>query len=97
MPVTQVGRLIGGLTGVPESPAGQAEGSFKSMLNAAITQVESLERASDSAVEQLVKGRAEDLHQVMIVSEKATLGLQLAIAVRNKVLEAYQEIMRMQV
>lgn len=70
---------------------------FQSMLQSALDQVQTFEARADEAARQLVVGKAEDIHQVVIASEKATLGLQLAIAVRNKVLEAYLEIMRMQV
>lgn len=47
--------------------------------------------------EQLVTGQVQDVAQVMLAAQKAELSLQLAIQVRNKLLEAYQEIMRMQV
>ena len=46
--------------------------------------------------EALASGQAPDLHSVTIAAEKATLSFQLAVQVRNKALEAYQEIMRMQ-
>jgi flagellar hook-basal body complex protein FliE len=70
---------------------------FSGALAKALDQVQGLETQADTAAQELVKGTASDIHQVVIASEKATLGLQLAIAVRNKVLEAYSEIMRMQV
>ena len=45
---------------------------------------------------KLITGEVEDLHQVMIAAQKASITLDLTIQVRNKVVEAYQEIMRMQ-
>lgn len=47
--------------------------------------------------EKLARGENVDLHQVMIASQKANITLQATIEIRNKVIEAYQEIMRMQV
>jgi flagellar hook-basal body complex protein FliE len=52
---------------------------------------------ADAGMQQLATGQAENLHQVMIALEEARLGLQLVVQVRNRLLEAYQEILRMQV
>lgn len=46
---------------------------------------------------QLVSGKAESLHQVVMQTEESSLALNLAVSVRNKAVEAYQEVMRMQV
>jgi len=70
---------------------------FGDALKTAIEQVGALEVEADSAVPALLAQEATDIHTAVIASEKATLGLQLAISVRNKILEAYLEIMRMQV
>ncbi|MGB3261796.1 flagellar hook-basal body complex protein FliE, partial [Paenisporosarcina sp.] len=50
----------------------------------------------DKLTNQLVTGEVKDIHEVMIASQKASLSLQLTVQVRNKVVEAYQEVMRMQ-
>jgi flagellar hook-basal body complex protein FliE len=71
--------------------------SFSDALTAAIEKVNSQQIQSEKATEALASGKAPDLHTVMITAEKATLSFQLAVQVRNKVMEAYQEIMRMQV
>ena len=97
MAVTSVGRLVQSLPNVQQKTLSEATESFKSILNSALNQVETLQRESDIASQRLASGQAEDIHQVVIAGEKATLSLQLAIAVRNKMLEAYQEVMRMQV
>ena len=55
----------------------------------------SLQVTSDQLTEKLVRGENVDLHQVMIASQKASITLQTTLEVRNKVIEAYQEIMRM--
>ena len=56
----------------------------------------SLDRA-DHALQQLALGETSNIHHVMIALEEARLSFELALQVRNKVLEAYQEVMRMQV
>lgn len=71
--------------------------SFASMLSEAIDQVHTYQSESQQLTSQLVTGQVEDVHQVMIAAQKASLSLQLTVQVRNKIVESYQEIMRMQV
>ena len=52
---------------------------------------------SEQATERLITGEAENLHQVMIALEKAKLSFDLMVQIRNKALESYQEILRMQI
>lgn len=52
---------------------------------------------SDNQLRRLALGEAENLHQVMMSLEKAKLSFELALQVRNRLLEAYQDIMRMQI
>jgi flagellar hook-basal body complex protein FliE len=81
----------------PEAGAGKTVEQFKEMLYDAIDNVSDLQRNADELMTKLATGEAEDLHQVMIAVEKVNLALQLTLQIRNKMLEAYQEIMRMQV
>ncbi|KIL39249.1 flagellar hook-basal body protein FliE [Gordoniibacillus kamchatkensis] len=71
--------------------------SFGAFLNGAIDDLNRQQSTVDQLNQQFVKGELSDVHQLTIASEKASLGLQVAVQVRNKVIEAYQEIMRMQV
>lgn len=71
--------------------------SFGEFLNSAIEQVNGLQQESDKLNEALAMGLTDNLHQVMIASEKASLAMQFTMQVRNKVMDAYQEIMRMQI
>jgi len=71
--------------------------SFSKMLSQAINDVNALQSQSDQQTERLVKGENVDLHNVMISAQKASISLQATIEIRNKVVEAYQEMMRMQV
>lgn len=70
---------------------------FGDLLQKAIDEVNTLQQQSDDLKTQLVTGQLDDIHQVMIAAEKADLAFQLTVQIRNKVLDAYQEIMRMQV
>lgn len=70
--------------------------SFGDYLNNAINQVNDSQKAAELAHEKLATGEIDDVHSVMIAAEKANLALELTVQVRNKVLDAYQEIMRMQ-
>jgi flagellar hook-basal body complex protein FliE len=77
-------------------PAPQGQGpSFSEVLKGAIEAVERDQTAAHQAAVKLATGEINDIAEVMIASERANLSLGLAIQVRNKVLEAYQEIMRM--
>lgn len=88
--------LLGAQPGAkPAQELTQGEMSFGQFLQQALGQAEAAQREASRQGQLLASGQVQDLAQVMIASEKASLSLQLTIAVRNKVLEAYQEIMRM--
>jgi len=75
----------------------QAQNQFKNALADAINNVNELQIQSSKATEKLAKGEIDNLHEVMILGQKASITLQATVEVRNKVIEAYQEVMRMQV
>ena len=70
--------------------------NFANMLKDAVYKVNEAQVQSQQATMKLATGEIEDISQVTIAAEKAAINLQLAIQVRNKVLETYQEVMRMQ-
>lgn len=70
--------------------------SFMDVLMGAIGDVNTLQKNAESSAEKLALGDESYLHNTMIAYEKANLALQLTIEVRNKIVEAYQEIMRIQ-
>jgi flagellar hook-basal body complex protein FliE len=70
--------------------------SFGAALDNALQSVSNQEKQVRVLNDQFVTGQISDVHTLMIASEKAQLGLQLTVQVRNKVIEAYQEIMRTQ-
>lgn len=71
--------------------------SFSDVLRQAISDLQQLQRTSTYNNYLLATGQVENLHKVMIDAEKADIALQFTLQVRNKLLEAYQEIMRMQI
>lgn len=70
---------------------------FSEWLKQSLARVSAAEHEAQAAGLALAAGEDVELHQVMLATEKANLMLQLTLQVRNKVLEAYQEIMRLQV
>jgi flagellar hook-basal body complex protein FliE len=71
--------------------------NFQDLLNHALSEVNDLQLNADTQILSFASGHPNiDIHEVMIGLEQAHLALQLTIEVRNKVVEAYQEIMRMQ-
>nr|WP_246056082.1 flagellar hook-basal body complex protein FliE [Alteribacter natronophilus] len=77
--------------------AGDKGESFSSWLNGAIGDVNQKQIDSQDMTAKLVRGENVDLHNVMITSQKAGIALQTTVEVRDKAIEAYQEMMRMQV
>ncbi|WP_033829226.1 flagellar hook-basal body complex protein FliE [Bacillus andreraoultii] len=75
----------------------KTQSTFSNFLKDAINEVNETQINSDQLTEKLALGENVNLHDVMIASQKATITLQTTMEVRNKVVEAYQEIMRMQV
>lgn len=70
---------------------------FGTLLSNALDKVNELEMQSNEYKKLLATGDIDNLHDVTIAAEKANIALQLTLSIRNKVVEAYQEIMRMQV
>jgi flagellar hook-basal body complex protein FliE len=75
----------------------QEGNSFASWIAQEVGSVNSTIINADSDIQKLAVGEAQSLHEVMIHLEEAKLSFQLLAQVRNKLLEAYQEVMRMQV
>ena len=73
-----------------------ATGSFTNMLQESLDKANEIQLQADSAVRELAAGRNKNIHETMLMLEKADSSFRLMMQVRNKVLEAYREIMRMQ-
>ena len=77
--------------------AGAGKAEFGSYLKDALGEVNQLQQIADKAIQQLVAEGKGDLQDTMVALEKADISFRFMMQVRNKVLEAYQEIIRMQV
>ncbi|WP_078380899.1 flagellar hook-basal body complex protein FliE [Sutcliffiella halmapala] len=76
---------------------GEVHQQFSSFLRDALNEVNQSQVVSNEATKKLVNNEGIDLHDVLIAQQKASVSLQLTMEIRNKGIEAYQEIMRMQV
>ncbi len=75
----------------------QGKVSFSDVLKESIQKVTELEKEADKEVEKLAKMESQDIHNTMIAMEKADMTFQMMMQIRNKIISAYEEIMRMQV
>lgn len=91
-------RSIAPLRGPQESAGAEAPGaSFKDVLMKNIEQVNKLQQDAETAIEDLATGRRDDVDGVMIAKQKADLAFQMLLQVRNKMMDAYEEIKQMRV
>ena len=79
------------------NPAQQTGDSFSSVLGRMVEDVSAKQGAATEAVSALQSGQNVSLHQAVIAMEEANVSFQLMVEVRNRLLDSYQEIMRMQV
>ncbi|MCZ7584243.1 MAG: flagellar hook-basal body complex protein FliE [Deltaproteobacteria bacterium] len=78
--------------------AGAAQGpAFSEVLQSAIKEVSGLEAEADKAVQALATGRSDNIHEAMIALQKADLSFKAMMEIRDKLINAYKEIMRMSV
>jgi flagellar hook-basal body complex protein FliE len=96
--------LLPAITGArltPTADAGAGAGAnalgFAQWLERSLAETNTKLNAADQQVQRLALGETDNLHHVMISLEEAKLSFQLMVQVRNKLLEAYQDILRMQV
>ena len=89
--------FTGTLPSSPTLPSSSGpDGGFGATLKNAISQVNDLSDISDQKVTDLVQGGQGDVHNVMIAVEKADVAFQLMMQVRNKIVNAYQEVSKLQ-
>jgi len=79
------------------STKGPAESKFEQALKETISRVNETQNSADASVRRMAAGQEPNIHNTMLQLEQAEISLKLAMQVRSKALEAYQEIMRMQV
>jgi len=85
---------------VPELPqaAPRSQGSsFSSVLDKFLQDVDGLQKTSDETQRGALEGTIQDIHQVMLAADEAGIAFELLVELRNKLLETYRELMRMQI
>ena len=90
---------VTGLAGAGLTHAGQADAAgapFAALLSDAVNDVNQLEDQAQKAIAGLMTGSGVDVHQAMIATQKASMAFELSLAVRNKAVQAYQQVMSMQ-
>ena len=91
-------KLAAGIESLASEALGSGDsGSFGQLLGALVRGVEAKQAAAGDAMAGLLAGEGIPLHQAVLASEEASVSFQLMVEVRNKLLESYQELMRMQV
>jgi flagellar hook-basal body complex protein FliE len=102
-PMTTAAQALQGLSGASAQTAASSTGGsgaastpFSELLTDAVGQVDQLESQAQTAVAGLMTGSGVDVHQAMIATEKASMAFELALAVRNKAVQAYQQVIGMQ-
>ena len=81
----------------PSAGATQPAYSFQNLLGDFVSDVSNKQAAAGDAVNGLLSGKNVSLHQAVISMEEASVSFQMMVQVRNKLLDSYQELMRMQV
>ena len=80
--------------GASPSTSGEA---FSSVLDGAMNGVQSLENSAGQSIEGMLSGESGEIHQTILAAQRAELAFDMFLQVRNKLVQAYQEVMRMQV
>ncbi len=83
-------------TMLPSAPAAESSAPFADLVKDAAGEVDSLQSQAQAAVTGLMTGTGVDVHTAMIATEKASMAFELSLAVRNKAVQAYQQVMSMQ-
>jgi flagellar hook-basal body complex protein FliE len=97
IPTAELRELDAGRAAAALTETRPAQGSFAGLLGQMVQDVNAKQGAAAQALHDLQSGQNISLHQAMIASEEASVSFQLMVEVRNRLLESYQEIMRLQV
>jgi flagellar hook-basal body complex protein FliE len=97
-----INALVGGLPSVAEHPAPSSGGTtsdngFGRIVAQLLDNVAAPARSAEQAVNDLAVGKTDNLHGVLLAVAQADLAFRIALEIRNKLMDAYQEIQRMQV
>jgi flagellar hook-basal body complex protein FliE len=88
---------ISGTTGTTGTQAAQGSDGFAAVLAASFDQLQSTQKTADGLAAQAATGDLKDVHDYMIASTEASLATEMVVTIKNKAVEAFNEIMRMPV
>ncbi|MCD6552273.1 flagellar hook-basal body complex protein FliE [Thermotoga sp.] len=71
--------------------------NFSEALKEALEKVNNIQKRAEKLTDDFAQGKISNIHEVIIEAEKASIALRLTVEVRNRIVEAYREIMRMQI
>ena len=94
-PISNIGNIAVPASLTPSSASGQP-GEFGSLLQGTISTLESMRKDAGTSIQQFLTGEKEDIHTTVLATQKAEMAFELGLQVKNKVVSAYQEIMKMQ-
>ena len=97
MQINSINNIANSLNNISSTKSTDKVSSFSDFLNNALEKVNTLQQESAEATNKFITGESDNIHDVMIAGSKADLALQMTLQVRNKVMDAYNEIMNMQV
>ena len=97
IPFTELEKLSPGILPNSVGVTNTAPAGFDKLVTGLVNEVSAKQAAASESVNGLLSGRNVSLHQTMIAMEEASISFQLMVEVRNKLLESYQELMRMQI
>ena len=101
MQISEIAKIGGLSEAFPTNPANAAQQNptlgFGKLMEEMVGKVSDLQNTADKSIQSLATGQSKGLHEVMLAVEKASISFQMLTQVRNKAVEAYQEIMRMPV
>ncbi|MBF8275326.1 MAG: fliE [Candidatus Brocadiaceae bacterium] len=83
-------------TELTKSVDGEGKDSFKKTLGGFISEVNDLQSKANESIENFATGKVENVHEVMIAMSKAEISFKFMMEARNKLIETYKEVMRMQ-
>ena len=101
--INTVSSILPSIKSIPSVPGSgsdvqeSSKADFGQVLNQALDNVSQLQQNADDTTNQFMAGKLDNMHTMMIEGQKADLALQFTLQVRNKVLDAYNEIMRMSI
>lgn len=95
-PVFKTAPIISVIPGDQVPAAGDGGSAFKSILADSIQQVQNSQNFANQTIQQFLSGDNTDMHEVAIAAQKADLSFEFFLQARNKVVAAYQEVMKLQ-